>query len=321
MGLLVGLMDKMGLLMLRSEQAQPPRGERGYQPMGPPRSFESCNFVNHSFDNSSDILETKWKEADVYISHAFKIKRRRYRPHYKQTTRCTTTTYLQLRRLHSTLEPQLPLIPNSFATTPTFRGGAKRYHKPNNTDNDDETTLAEALIELATTSLQRKQDASQPPHNQRKQRDRPQTTTTATTTKNNTTAATTRTPKLDLYASVHNIFQDKSQDPLQALTDLVNQAHQIRQGRHNKRQQLQSTITNHNEVTTKKHNKNHLAILTDTSNATTTDNQQEAKPPRLTFTTRTSVMSGTKLIQLLEDQATLREGYAMVTHEEAKFIK
>jgi hypothetical protein len=69
MGLLVGLMDKMGLLMLRSEQAQPPRGERGYQPMGPPRSFESCNFVNHSFDsfdNSSDILETKWKEADVY---------------------------------------------------------------------------------------------------------------------------------------------------------------------------------------------------------------------------------------------------------------
>ena len=32
-------------------------------------------------------------------------------------------------------------------------------------------------------------------------------------------------------------------------------------------------------------------------------------------------MSGTKLIQLLEDQATLREGYAMVTHEEAKFIK
>jgi exonuclease VII large subunit len=105
------------------------------------------------------------------------------------------------------------------------------------------------------------------------------------------------------------------------LTGLVNQAHQIRQGRRNKRLQPQITTTNPHKDTIKKHNDDNLAILTDTANAVATDSKQDAKPPRLTFTARTSVMSGTKLIQLLEEQATLREGYAMVTHEEAKFIK
>ena len=188
-----------------------------------------------------------------------------------------------------------------------FHGGAggsrttmrKRQQEQRNTnDIEDADTLAAALIALATAFQQRRRH-QQPPHTRQTtsmQPDRQQPRPPRNNQK------TTVAPKLDLYASIHRIFQDKTQDPLPALMTLLTQAQEIRQARHNKRSMKTTAEQPTTPATTTNDTTRSLPILKNQTSSPTTTGEQL---PRLTFDTKTPVMSGQRLIQLLEDSARL----------------
>ena len=204
-----------------------------------------------------------------------------------------------------------------------FHGGAggsrttmrKRQQEQRNTnDIEDADTVAAALIALATAFQQRRLH-QQPPHTRQTtsmQPDRQQPRPPRNNQK------TTVAPKLDLYASIHRIFQDKTQDPLPALMTLLTQAQEIRQARHDKRSMKTTAEQPTTPATTTNDSTRSLPILKNQTSSPTTTGEQ---PPRLTFDTKTPVMSGQRLIELLEDNTKLRDGYAMVTTEECHFIQ
>ena len=169
-----------------------------------------------------------------------------------------------------------------------FHGGAggsrttmrKRQQEQRNTnDIEDADTLAAALIALATAFQQRRLH-QQPPHTRQTtsmQPDRQQPRPPRNNQK------TTVAPKLDLYASIHRIFQDKTQDPLPALMTLLTQAQEIRQARHDKRSMKTTAEQPTTPATTTNDSTRSLPILKNQTSSPTTTGEQ---PPRLTFDTK-----------------------------------
>ena len=127
-----------------------------------------------------------------------------------------------------------------------------------------QTHFAAALILLAT-AFQQRQRNKQPPHTRQTTSTQPSSRQPQPTSTNQKASAT---PKLDLYASIQQIFHEKAQDPLPALMKILAQGQDIRQARHDKRSR-QTTAEQFTTPVTATNFTRPLARLTDPASSPT----------------------------------------------------
>ena len=337
------------------------------------QTFRIALFIRWCILLATSWLTTTWTITSQYITltiqtlihyitrrrhklaaQALIIRHKRHRRHRRHTSwKCIHLDITASARHHTTHSKHHTSFMHQQAPRAHFHGGAgganatrrKRQESTYDTnidDFDDDIDFASALIQFATAYTDRRKQQRQA-HIQHHHPPQQDTYTRQTHTQVNSHIPVTRTtkppkaPKMNLYTQIQNAFRNKTCDPLDAITSIIQEAQQLRSARQHKwalRQQTEDTTSDDEHIHSlthtptnirNKHRTHHdpLAAPPETTPQKTTYDKATPKPPRLTFTDRrTPIVGGQRLIHLLQSEVKLRDGgYAVVTKQEHDFIK